>query len=130
MGLIFFIYTSLMIKPVYNTSSMIYIQNYGKQSATVATDDTEENTTANNNSSQQSNNAAAQKIFNSDLAGSASLAANCVTLFQNSTDITRYYDGCNVTMATTNNTFYITISVNGTDPQKCANVANIVAEKC
>lgn len=137
MGLIFFIYTSLMIKPVYSTSSMIYIQNYGKQPALASTDDVEDSTAASNDSgsgAQQSNNAsnnaAAQKIFNSDLAGSASLASNCVTLFQNSTDITRYYDGCNVTMATANNTFYITISVNGTDPQKCANVANIVAEKC
>ncbi len=134
MGLIFFIYTSLMIKPVYSTSSMIYIQNYGKQPAvaTASTDDAEDTTAANegNSNAQQSNNAAAQKIFNSDLAGSASLASNCVTLFQNSNDITSYYDGCSVSMDTTNGTFYITISVSGTDPQKCANVANIVADKC
>ena len=51
MGLIFFIYTSLMIKPVYSTSSMIYIQNYGKQPAVAAsTDDTEDTTAASSDS--------------------------------------------------------------------------------
>jgi len=137
-GLIFFVYTSFMIKPVYSTSSMIYIQNYGKQSSKNATDDTQETTVAptapasNSGSSEsvQSNNDVAQKIFNSDLSGSAALASNCITLFKNSNDITRYYDGCTVDMSTEDNTFYITISVSGNDPVKCANVANIVAEKC
>lgn len=131
-GLAFFLYTSFFIKPVYTTSAMIYIQNYGKQTSGESTDDTESTSDAAGGSAtaQQSNNAAAQKIFNSDLAGSAALASNCITLFQNSNDITRYYDGCSVSMRTEDNTFYINIEATGTDPQKCANVANIVAEKC
>lgn len=131
-GLGFYIYTSFAIKPVYSTSSMIYIQNYGKQT-NGNTDDAEETTGAKTQSSEvanQSNNAQAQKIFNSDLAGSAALASNCITLFQNSAEVTSYYDGCSVNMSVTDGTFYITISVSGRDPQKCANVANIVAEKC
>lgn len=140
-GLISFVYTSFMITPVYSTSAMIYIQNYGKQSTKNTTDDTQETTVAasapsgnsgnsGNSESVQSNNDVAQKIFNSDLSGSAALASNCITLFNNSSEITRYYDGCAVNMSTEGNTFYITISVSGNDPVKCANVANIVAEKC
>jgi capsular polysaccharide biosynthesis protein len=130
-GLVFFVYTSFAIKPVYSTSAMIYIQNYGKQSDQNATDDKQAATAgAGSSESLQSNNAVAQKIFNSDLAGSAALASNCITLFNNSNDITRYYDGCSVSMSTAEDTFYITIEVSGNDPVKCANVANIVAEKC
>lgn len=134
MALIFFVYSSLAIKPVYSASSMIYIQNYGKQEksddadATKATDPSVPS--AASDSSRQSNNEAAQKIFNSDISGSSALAANCVILFQNSNDITQYYDGCDVTMEVMNSSYYITITANGTDPQKCANVANIVADKC
>lgn len=132
MGLIFFIYTSVAIKPVYSTSSMIYIQNYGKQSTAVPDTNTQQSSNPANPSTggNSSNNEAAQKIFNSDLAGSAALASNCVILFQNSSEITSYYDGCSVSMNTTENSFYVTITVSGDDPQKCANVANIVAEKC
>lgn len=130
-GLVFFVYTSFAIKPVYSTSAMIYIQNYGKQSDQNATDDKQAASAgAGTSESIQSNNAVAQKIFNSDLAGSAALASNCITLFNNSNDITRYYDGCSVSMSTEQDTFYITIEVSGNDPVKCANVANIVAEKC
>lgn len=134
-GLMFFVYTNVAIKPVYSTSSMIYIQNYGKQNPNNATDDTQEATTAkpntsSNSESLQSNNEVAQKIFNSDLAGSAALASNCVTLFQNSAEVTSCYNGCTVSMEVAEETFYITISVSGNDPQKCSNVANIVAEKC
>ncbi len=130
-GLVFFVYTSFAIKPVYSTSAMIYIQNYGKQSDQNATDDKQAASAgAGTSESIQSNNAVAQKIFNSDLAGSAALASNCITLFNNSNDITRYYDGCSVSMSTAEDTFYITIEVSGNDPVKCANVANIVAEKC
>lgn len=135
-GLLFFIYTSVAIDPVYRTSSMIYIQNYGKEGQESSDDYQDSSPIANpaagmlSSESYQSNNDVAQKIFNSDLAGSAALASNCVTLFQNSTEITRYYEGCSVTMEVAKDTFYITISVEGTDPQLCANVANIVAEKC
>lgn len=135
-GLLFFIYTSVAIAPVYKTSSMIYIQNYGKDEQNMSDDYQDASPIANpaagmlSSESYQSNNDVAQKIFNSDLTGSAALAENCVTLFQNSTEITRYYDGCSVEMEVADKTFYITISVSGTDPQLCANVANIVAEKC
>ena len=132
-GLLFYIYTSVAIKPVYSTSSMIYIQNYGKQPG--LTDDPQAASVpvtigSGNAEAAQSNNDVAQKIFHSDLSGSAALAENCVTLFQNSGDITRYYDGCSVSMEVAEGTFYITISVTGNDPVKCANVANVVAEKC
>ena len=132
-ALLFFVYTSMAIKPVYSTSSMIYIQNYGKQDQTDDAESTSPTEPATSNSSaessRQSNNDYAQKIFNSDIAGSSALASTCVILFQNSNDITQYYDGCNVSMAVVENSFYITITVNGTDPKKCANVANIIAEK-
>ncbi len=131
-GLIFFIYTSVAITPVYSTSAMIYILNYGKNAKAGEDPDKQPATGAadSGSSANSSNNETAQKIFNSDMSGSAALAANCIILFQNSKEITSYYDGCAVSMSTTDNSFYVTINVSGSDPQKCANVANIVAEKC
>lgn len=123
-ALIFFTYTSFAIKPSFSTSAMIYIQNYGKQDDT---DDLE--ATANLDSSSGSIDAA-QKIYSSDISGSTILADICVTLFQNSDDITNLYNGCGVSMSVAENTFYITIGVTGRNPQKCAEVANNIANEC
>lgn len=128
MALIFFLYTSIIITPIYSTSSMIYVQNYNKA--------TNENTDATNPSAavdangNASNNRQAQKIFSSDISGSSSLAGICVILFQNSDEITQLYDGCNVSIDAHKDSFYIDISVSGSDPQKCANVANQISEQC
>lgn len=43
--------------------------------------------------------------------------------------MTALYDGCTVNVDVTDGTFFITITVDGTDAQKCANVANQLAEK-
>ncbi len=105
-GLIFFGYSKLLITPTYTTSSMISVQNY------------------NNSGSYNDSN---KKIYGSDINGSSTLAGVCVTLFQNSDELTALYNSCNVSMDCSD--FYITISVSGDDPQKCANVANQLAEK-
>ena len=140
-GMIFFIYTSVAIKPVYSTSSMIYIQNYGKQQQQQATtpQDKGEETTApaaakassDTSSASESNNDKAQKIFNSDLSGSAALASSCVILFQNDPEVTEMYHGCNVSMKVENdNSFFITISVSGTNAKDCKTTADNVAIRC
>lgn len=140
-GMIFFIYTSVAIKPVYSTSSMIYIQNYGKQQQQQATtpQDKGEETTApaatkassDTSSASESNNDKAQKIFNSDLSGSAALASSCVILFQNDPEVTEMYHGCNVSMAVENeNSFFIRISVSGTNAKDCKTTADNVAIRC
>lgn len=108
-GLLFFLYSSFIITPMYSTSSMIYVQNY-------------------NNNSDTGTNKEAQKIYGSDISGSSSLANICVTLFKNSDKITALYDDCNVDISVSEGSFYITISVSGSDPQKCANVANQIAD--
>ena len=97
MGLLFFLYSSIIVKPMYSTSAMIFVQNYdkAKTSNQDSTKPTDAQNGANNNSS---NNAQAKKIFSSDISGSNSLAGICVTLFQNSDEITALYDGCKVTM--------------------------------
>ena len=140
-GMIFFIYTSVAIKPVYSTSSMIYIQNYGKQQQQQATtpQDKGEETTApaatkassGTSDASESNNDKAQKIFNSDLSGSAALASSCVILFQNDPEVTEMYHGCNVSMKVENdNSFFITISVSGTNAKDCKTTADNVAIRC
>ena len=129
MGLLFFLYSSIIVKPMYSTSAMIFVQNYDK-AKTSNQDSTKPTDAQNGSNSNSSNNAQAKKIFSSDISGSNSLAGICVTLFQNSDEITALYDGCSVTMEVNENTFYITITVNGNDPQKCANVANQISEKC
>ena len=133
-ALLFFMYSSFIIKPTYSTSTMIFIQNYNKSSVQKATQPASQPATTPRNGGQndvaQNNNEVAQKIFSSDISGSANLAKICVTFFQNSDEITALYNGCAVSFSVEENTFYITISVSGTDAQKCANVANQIAEKC
>ena len=128
MGLLFFMYSRFVIAPMYSTSTMIYVQNYSSSqradanskgtTATKGTDDTKKTTNEEN-----------QKIYPADISASANLAEICVTLFKNSDEMTALYDGCNVNVAVTDGTFFITITVDGTDAQKCANVANQLAEK-
>lgn len=127
MGMVFYLYTNIFIAPQYSTSAMIFVQNYDKaKQAELAT--APNNASGSNGNS--SNNQQAKKIFSSDISGSSSLAEICVTLFQNSDDITQMYNGCSVTMEVTEKTFYITITVEGNDPIKCANVANQISEQC
>ena len=126
-GLMFYLYTSLFITPMYSTSSMIFVQNYNK--ATEEANAQKANDSA-NQSNNSSNNQQAKKIFSSDISGSSSLAGICVILFQNSDEITALYDGCSVNISVNENSFYITITVDGSDPQKCANVANQISEQC
>ena len=106
--ILFFTYSTMFIAPQYSTSAMIFVQNYDSNSA--GTD-----------------NDANRKIYNSDISGSANLAGICVTLFQNSDELTALYDGCGVSLSV--QSFFITINVSGSDPQKCANVANQIAER-
>ena len=129
MALLFFMYTSIVITPRYSTSAMIFIQNYDKAKASNSSNQTSSDSGGNSNSNT-SNNQQAKKIFSSDISGSSSLAKICVTLFQNTDEITQLYDGCTVNMAVNENTFYVTITVDGTDPVKCANVANQISEQC
>ncbi len=135
MGMLFFLYTSIIITPRYSTSAMIFIQNYDKAKAKTSSGEnipinSSNNQDEGNQGVNSSNNQQAKKIFSSDISGSSSLAKICVTLFQNSDEVTALYNGCNVGMTVNENTFYVTISVDGNDPQKCATVANQISEKC
>lgn len=132
MALLFFMYSTFIIKPVYSTSAMIFIQNYNKSSdsSTAPTQSASGAREPRSNDVAANNNEVAQKIFSSDISGSSNLAKICVTFFKNSDDISSLYNGCSVDFAVEEETFYITISVTGSDPQKCANVANQIAEKC
>lgn len=130
-ALLFFLYSAFIIKPVYSTSTMIFIQNYNKASSSqqstqpvTGSNDPRQNDVAANN------NEVAKKIFSSDISGSSNLAKICVTFFQNSDEITSLYNGFDVAFAVEEETFYITITVSGSDPKSCANVANQIAEKC
>lgn len=107
-GLLFFGYSRFIVVPMYSTYSMISIQNYNNK---------------------ESANETNKKIYPADISGSSTLARLCVTLFQNSDELTAMYNGCAVSMYVNTDTFFITINVSGDDPQKCANVANAVAEK-
>lgn len=123
-GLIFFLYTNFFITPMYSTSSMIFVQNYNKAS------EQQERESAGTSSGDAQSNLSAGKIYYSDINGSNALANICVILFKNSEEVTSLYNGCNVSISTEANTFYINIVVSGSDPQKCANVANQIADIC
>lgn len=111
-GLLFYGYSIFFIQPVYSTSSMVSVLNYSAKTK-----------------DGQSANEVNGKIYGSDITGSSNLAKVCVTLFKNSDEITELYDGCNVNISIENDSFFITISVQGNDPQKCANVANQISDK-
>ena len=123
-GLLFFLYTSFFITPMYSTSTMIFVQNYNKAKQSDAQQDERDK------SKNESNNEYAGKIFNSDISGSSNLANICVILFRNSDEITTLYNGCNVNISVETGTFYITITVTGSDPDKCCSVANSIAQSC
>lgn len=111
-GLLFFSYSKFLIQPVYSTSSMVSVLNYSAKTA-----------------DGQSTNEVNGKIYGSDISGSSNLAKICVTLFKNSDSLTELYDGCSVNIGIEGDSFFITFSVSGTDPQKCANVANQLADR-
>lgn len=123
-GLLFFLYSKIIITPMYATSAMIYIQNYNASNA----NSNSSNATNASGEVSEGSNKQAQKIYNSDISGSANLANICVNLFVNSDEITSLYDGCQVSISVTKDTFFITINVDGADPEKCATVANNIAE--
>ena len=122
MGLLFFMYSRFVIAPMYSTSTMIYVQNYSSSQRANANADTKSTTPK---KADEEN----QKIYPADISASANLAEICVTLFKNSDEMTALYDGCTVNVDVADGTFFITITVDGTDAQKCANVANQLAEK-
>ena len=125
MGLLFFMYSRFVIAQMYSTSTMIYVQNYSSSQRANANANTKSTTPskAADDTTKKTTNEENQKIYPADISASANLAEICVTLFKNSDEMTALYDGC------TDGTFFITITVDGTDAQKCANVANQLAEK-
>ena len=131
-GLLAFLYTNFFITPIYSTSTMIFVQNYSKSNpkTAAAADAADAAQSGGSSDYNSSNNEQAQKIFNSDISGSANLAKITVTLFQNSDEITSLDDGCSVDISAVDGTFYIEITTSGADPEKCANVANQVADAC
>lgn len=158
MALVFYLYTSIFVKPVYNASAILYVQNFGKQheqgandqqSTTTAangqtkatspnkvTDDPEaasngeKKSLGNSSESNQSNNALAEKIFASDMAASATLAQNCIIMFQNTPEVKDQYMGCGVTMTTIEDSFYIKITASGKDADKVKVAPRNIVNAC
>lgn len=129
MGLLFFMYSRFVIAPMYSTSTMIYVQNYSSSQRESANNKGTTTKKADDDTAKKTTNEENQKIYPADISASANLAEICVTLFKNSDEMTALYDGCTVNVDVTEGTFFITITVDGTDAQKCANVANQLAEK-
>ena len=129
MGLLFFMYSRFVIAPMYSTSTMIYVQNYSSSQRESANNKSTTPKNADDDTAKKTTNEENQKIYPADISASANLAEICVTLFKNSDEMTALYDGCTVNVDVADGTFFITITVDGTDAQKCANVANQLAEK-
>jgi capsular polysaccharide biosynthesis protein len=129
MGLLFFMYSRFVIAPMYSTSTMIYVQNYSSSQRESANTKSTTPSKAADDTTKKTTNEENQKIYPADISASANLAEICVTLFKNSDEMTALYDGCTVNVDVADGTFFITITVDATDAQKCANVANQLAEK-
>ncbi len=107
-------YTSFFVAPTYSASALVMVQNYDADDDTVVSSTT-------------------GKVSSSDISTSATMASNCVVLFQNSPDMTSLMTcSASISLVDENNNF-IKISAYSTNPTEAAKVANELAnqsEKC
>ena len=108
-------YSSFFITPVYSASSLIMVQNYYEYYSA-------QPTTSYNGSS-------AGRIDTGNISASATIAANCVTLFNNSPDMTSLMSDAAVTIEQVEEQNFIRFNASSANPQVAANVANQLAEQ-
>lgn len=110
--LIAFGYTKFFVTPIYSTSSLILIQNTNENETQPATSTT-----------------SGGRVNAGDITASATIAGNCVVLFNNSPEMTSLMTGASVTIAQEDDSNFIRITATSSNPQIAANVANQLADQ-
>lgn len=107
--IIFYGYSAFFISPTYSSNALIMVQNYDSDNVDV-------------NSGYSSG-----KVNSSDITTSATMANNCVILFQNSPDMTSLMScPASVSLVDENNNF-IRITATSSNPSQAMKVANDLA---
>ena len=108
-------YSSFFITPVYSASSLILVQSYN------------EDVTPKSTKYYQATQPG--RVAVSDIQQSASLASSCVILFENMPEMTALMSGASVTFEQIEESNFIKINANSSNPQVAANVANQLADQ-
>ena len=107
-------YSSFFITPVYSASSLIMIQNLNEDySSTQPT----------------SSYSSSKRIESGNIGASATIAGNCVILFQNSPEMTSLMSNASVSIDQVDNSNFVKFTASSSNPQVAANVANQLAEQ-
>lgn len=112
--LIVYGYSSFFITPVYSSTSMIMVRDYAEDlNATQPT------------TSGQGN----KRVDTGSLNSSATLAGNCIVLFQNDPEMNALKSGTDVVFEQVDEKNFINITVSSSNPETAANVAKALADK-
>lgn len=112
-GILVYGYSAFFISPTYSANALIMVQNYDSESLDV-----------DSNSYNSSG-----KYSSSDITTSATMANNCVVLFQNSPDMTSLMDCSTYISLVDDNNNFIRITTSSYNPSQCAVVANNLARQ-
>lgn len=115
-----FCYVKFFVTPIYSTSALILVQNdssfnYGSGSQSGS----------NTNPSEMQG----ERVNTSDIDSSVKLANTCSILFTQDPDMKSIISGNSVSITAVEDSYFLRINSNSSDPATAANVANRVAEE-
>ena len=114
-AIVAFGFVKLFVDEMYTASALLLVQNDGSFSTDV--------------SSAVSSDTENEKVNTKDITDSVMFTTVCQTLFTTDPDMTKLFAGCNVSISAIEESFFITVVVTSTDPDKAANVANQLTEQ-
>jgi capsular polysaccharide biosynthesis protein len=113
-ALLAFLYVTYMVTPTYTTSALILVQNGSSFETDI-------------NSSAKTTTVNGEKVNMSDISSSQMLANTCSTLFTVDPDMKSIISGASITISVVEDSYFLRISSNSSDPHTAANIANLVA---
>lgn len=110
-----FSFVKLFVDEIYTAQALLLVQNDGSFSSEV--------------SSAVNSDSESEKVDTKDITDSVMFTTVCQTLFTTDPDMTKLFAGCKVSISAIEESFFITVVVSSTDPDKAANVANQLTEQ-
>ena len=110
-----YLYVSLLVTPMYSTSSLILVQNSSSFDSTIT----------NSNGKNESNG----RVNMNDITSSVTLANTCATLFTVAPEMRSAIGDANVTIQPVQDSYFLRVTATSSDPNTAANIANAVADK-
>lgn len=114
-AIVAFGFVKLFVDEVYTAQALLLVQNDASFSGEV--------------SSAVDSDSDSEKVDTKDITDSVMFTTVCQTLFTTDPDMTKLFAGCQVNISAIEESFFITVVVSSTDPDKAANVANQLTEQ-